>query len=835
MCTESHAEAGESKGTMRTGKRICLRNIILSAMMLMIPAIFLPCETAEAAAAGSITVRPKSIEAGTPILYGTEFTLYQVGVSHSSSGMGNYVYTDDFQDCTASLENVREPELAQTLSDYVEEKNIAGGVTEQADVNGRVIFAGLDGGLYLLKQNKAIKGYHPAKPFLISLPMYDNTHHLTYTIEANPKIEPVRLLLEPVSISSYVGGDSMSGNHAPSIRYLAKMSDGSLIPQGLVMQMKDVNGVDVQVDAERIINLPTSPTYYLIPKLEEGLDLTPGSSELVGTFITLTHTVNGNTSADIYEVNIHIPENRPLTAKDADWVYPVEIIMPGPGEKPVTVTSRYVTDTEAMYEDASYYMRDVIHDAADADTSDGKAVAVIPEGETYYTNGISKDLGLAGYAANLGYQIALLIDDIVTVYAKDRDDATSDDFIDLMIEHAEEEASKNPDYSFKRWDDYIFKYIDLVNINDGNAWVSVDRDVTVYMPFPDAVAKEPFSYEYQVLHYKNMDREYFTYETWDETQREIVHASTLEWLKASATKQGIQFTVPMDLEGGMSPFAIMWRIKKPTTPPKKSSDSGKPKSSSPSKQPEKKVTSVQNIKLPQTGQLNYPIPLLGGIGILLFLAGRLRKWKGTKICMASGGILVIAAVCLILYNRLEDMRAGQEAESALAKLEQEIEEETGKPDKVSDAKSRQEDAADSETETASGSSYDYMGYLTIPALGLKLPVISDLSMSKLRSAPCRYTGDTEAGNLVIAGHNYSRHFGKLSHLQTGDLVELTDTEGKSVYYKVEKIETLGPYAYSEMVDSPYALTLFTCTFGGAERVTVRCSYPVEEESLAEIQ
>jgi sortase A len=39
---------------------------------------------------------------------------------------------------------------------------------------------------------------------------------------------------------------------------------------------------------------------------------------------------------------------------------------------------------------------------------------------------------------------------------------------------------------------------------------------------------------------------------------------------------------------------------------------------------------------------------------------------------------------------------------------------------------------------------------------------------------------------------------------------------------VAEVETLEPTAVEEMTNSGYALTLFTCTYGGQSRVTVRC-------------
>lgn len=92
----------------------------------------------------------------------------------------------------------------------------------------------------------------------------------------------------------------------------------------------------------------------------------------------------------------------------------------------------------------------------------------------------------------------------------------------------------------------------------------------------------------------------------------------------------------------------------------------------------------------------------------------------------------------------------------------------------------------------------------------------------LRRSPCRYTGSAYTDNLVICGHNYSAHFGNLKRLTKGSDIVLTAMNGDVFSYKVEEVTELSPTDISEMTDSEYDLTLFTCTIGGGKRVTVRC-------------
>lgn len=124
-------------------------------------------------------------------------------------------------------------------------------------------------------------------------------------------------------------------------------------------------------------------------------------------------------------------------------------------------------------------------------------------------------------------------------------------------------------------------------------------------------------------------------------------------------------------------------------------------------------------------------------------------------------------------------------------------------------------------ETIDGRSY--IGVLEILSLSLQLPVIGSWSYAELREAPCRYAGSAYQKNMVIAGHNYSSHFGNLKNLSQGDTVIFTDVDGNRFHYRVIELETLAPDAVDDLTSGDWDLTLFTCTIGGRSRVTVRCS------------
>ena len=53
---------------------------------------------------------------------------------------------------------------------------------------------------------------------------------------------------------------------------------------------------------------------------------------------------------------------------------------------------------------------------------------------------------------------------------------------------------------------------------------------------------------------------------------------------------------------------------------------------------------------------------------------------------------------------------------------------------------------------------EYIAEITIPTLGLDLPVCSLYSDANLKKAPCKYYGSAYTDDLIICAHNYKKHF-----------------------------------------------------------------------------
>lgn len=209
-----------------------------------------------------------------------------------------------------------------------------------------------------------------------------------------------------------------------------------------------------------------------------------------------------------------------------------------------------------------------------------------------------------------------------------------------------------------------------------------------------------------------------------------------------------------------------------------------------------------------------------------------KKNQIGKIFTITGLLLFAAALALSVYNLWDGYRAEQSREKLL-------EEYRDKNQNISDE--------GEQAEESDGQIPDYqlnpemempeiiledldgaacIGVLEIPAIDLKLPVLSEWSYPLLKKAPCRYSGSAYLDNLVIAAHNYRTHFGKLKELETGDEVIFTDAAGNRFEYKVAVVEALTPQSVEDMTSGEWALSLFTCTLDGKNRVTVRCDFTV---------
>lgn len=194
---------------------------------------------------------------------------------------------------------------------------------------------------------------------------------------------------------------------------------------------------------------------------------------------------------------------------------------------------------------------------------------------------------------------------------------------------------------------------------------------------------------------------------------------------------------------------------------------------------------------------------------------------------------MLGALGLHYFNMQEDAQAQTAVRQIIPQLIEEIQENTeletdsAEEDfsqlQIPPALLTEEDKAMTEVEI---DGYFYIGYISIPTQELDLPIMSSWSYPQLSISPCRYSGSVRGDDMVVMGHNYISHFGKLSNLQPGDVVRFTDMDGVVTEYEVVGKDLLPAAAVEEMTSGDFDLTLFTCNYSGNSRVTIYCNRTV---------
>jgi sortase A len=200
----------------------------------------------------------------------------------------------------------------------------------------------------------------------------------------------------------------------------------------------------------------------------------------------------------------------------------------------------------------------------------------------------------------------------------------------------------------------------------------------------------------------------------------------------------------------------------------------------------------------------------------------LPKNRLQVLCICLGVCLLLGAAALTAANFAEQ-REAEEASALLLRLaeerishEQEVPAgEEILPAGTSEAPVQEEVMAAWETD----------GILSIPDLGLRLPVLADCSDDLLKLSVCVYQrdGGREGGRMVIAGHNYRAHFGTLSSLVQGAAVSYTRMDGEEASYQVAEVTEIAADDYEALEAGEWDMTLLTCNLDMTKRILVRLS------------
>ena len=186
--------------------------------------------------------------------------------------------------------------------------------------------------------------------------------------------------------------------------------------------------------------------------------------------------------------------------------------------------------------------------------------------------------------------------------------------------------------------------------------------------------------------------------------------------------------------------------------------------------------------------------------------------KFSKYLIILGILCILLSITLYIKNKYQELDTGKKSKEMLDIIETKI--------NVSD---KEEIKSNTEDLVLNISGYDYIGVINIPSLNIKLPIMRETDYDRLAISPCKYYGNINTNDLVLCAHDYVNQFGKISNLKEDDIVIITDVLGNNYVYKVVLTEELNPTDITNMIDSPFDLTLYTCSYGALKRITVRCN------------
>jgi hypothetical protein len=349
----------------------------------------------------------------------------------------------------------------------------------------------------------------------------------------------VDIIITPQDITGYVGGNSLNGGHTPKLRFAVDLPTGVSLDELSFKIYTETGGKESK--GENLKASAINDTYCLFPELGAGFDTEEGNTDIQrGNYIKLVDNgENTNSLNGTYNV-----EKR--TGKNADWddwyikatdeegkEYTVDMT------ENSTVTVRQVSESEnkSIYSNIESYVTPVVSSDASIEKAlrsaeDGMAIAVEKENTTYNyeTNGQS-ELGLIGDDGSTDTaEVALLCDDLLT------DSYSNEQIEERVIEE---------DYDYNE-----MKYLDLVNVKDGNAVVTTDKDIDIYWPYPEGMTMEDAEEmcEFEILHFEDMDRGYTT----NSNDPEVKNVETII---PECTQYGLKFSTK-----SFSPYVLLWKV-----------------------------------------------------------------------------------------------------------------------------------------------------------------------------------------------------------------------------------------------------------------------------------
>ena len=192
-----------------------------------------------------------------------------------------------------------------------------------------------------------------------------------------------------------------------------------------------------------------------------------------------------------------------------------------------TLTVRAVADKDPTSE--------VVKEEPDNKLTSGTATAVEPTGTIYTLNNTGVELPDDGSA-----QPSLLFDNII----EDAGSTARTDAIKAKVDEILGAVGSNTTRH------YEIKYLDLVDANNGNAWITSSEGMYIYWAYPEGTNQ---STNFKLIHLPGLHRD------GDKSGFDVgdINNITPEKVTITNTETGIYFHVK---EAGFSPFALVWDV-----------------------------------------------------------------------------------------------------------------------------------------------------------------------------------------------------------------------------------------------------------------------------------
>lgn len=164
----------------------------------------------------------------------------------------------------------------------------------------------------------------------------------------------------------------------------------------------------------------------------------------------------------------------------------------------------------------------------------GKPAVSASDGTVYTINDSDVEVKNSG-------GISLLFDDII-------DDLAHNQNRSQQLKERADQVLNQPVTAGKTRE-YELKYLDLVDANNGNAWVKASKPLTIFWPYPGGTDK---STEFTLLHFVGLHRDMASADVAEDIAQCVVKDVQIQ-----KDENGIIFTVDQS-QDGFSPFALIW-------------------------------------------------------------------------------------------------------------------------------------------------------------------------------------------------------------------------------------------------------------------------------------